>query len=59
MGLERGRPLASLKKAVCSHEQIKVFHSDSALTHDMVDAGEKALVLVYNRMLTDTGFPPT
>ena len=36
-----------------------MFHSDSALTYDMVDAGEKALVLVYNRMLTDTGFPPT
>ena len=35
-------------------EQAKVFHSNSASTHDVIDAGERALVLVYNGMLTDT-----
>jgi len=36
------------------HQQAKVFHSDSASTQDVIDAGEKALVLVYNESLTDT-----
>ena len=35
-------------------EQAKVFHSDSASTHDVIDAGGNALALVYNGMLTDT-----
>jgi len=35
-------------------EQANVFHSDSASTHDVIDAGEKALVLIYNGMMTDT-----
>lgn len=34
-------------------EQAKVFYSDSASTQDVIDAGEKTLVLVYNGMLTD------
>ena len=35
-------------------EQAKVFHSDLARMHDVIDAGGKALVLVYNGMLIDT-----
>ena len=31
-----------------------MFHSDLAATHDVIDTGEKALVLVYYGMLTDT-----
>ena len=50
MGLERGCPLASSM----FREQAMVFHSDSASTHDVIDAGEKALVLVYNGMLIET-----
>ena len=53
----------SLSKFSMFREQAKVFPSDSAPTHDVIDAGEKALVLVYNGMLqlTDTlhGFPLT
>jgi len=33
------------------YEQAKVFHSDLASTND---AGEKALVLLYNIIITDT-----
>jgi len=29
-------------------EQAKKFHSDSPFTNDVIDAGEKALVLIYN-----------
>ena len=35
-------------------EQAKVFNSDSASTCDVIDAGEKALILVYNGKLTDS-----
>ena len=31
-----------------------MFHFDSVPTYDVIDAGEKALVLGYNGMLTDT-----
>ena len=35
-------------------EQANVFHSDSTSTHDVIDSGEKAIVLIYNGMMTDT-----
>ena len=49
----KGTSLSKFKASSMFHEQAKVFHSDSAPTHDVIDAGEKALVLVYNGMLTD------
>ena len=48
MGLEKGHPLTSSKQAVCSMSRQRC----SASIHDVIDAGEKALVLVYNGMLT-------
>ena len=51
--------LGKSKASSMFHEQTKVFHSDSTLTHDVIHAGEKALVLVYNTVLTGAGFPPT
>ena len=54
MGLEKKTSLCKFKASSMLHEQAKVFHSDSASTHDVIDAGEKALALVYNGMLTDT-----
>ena len=47
-GIGKGLALASSKQAVCFMSRQKMF------THDVVDAGEKALVLVYNGKLTDT-----
>ena len=34
-------------------EQAKVFDSDSASTNDVIDAGEKALLLIYSGKLPD------
>jgi len=34
-------------------EQAKVFDSDSASTNGVIDAGEKALKLIYNGKLPD------
>ena len=51
--LERG---ASLKRFIASHafrEQAKVFDTYSASMHDVVDAGEKALVIISNGKSTD------
>ena len=48
---------ASLKRFRASHtfcEQAKVFDTHSASIHDVVDAGEKALVIIYNGKSTDT-----
>ena len=48
---------ASLKRFRASHtfcEQDKVFDTRSASIHDVVDAGEKALVIIYNGKSTDT-----
>ncbi len=36
------------------HEQAKVFDSNSASTHEVIEAGEKALVMVYNGKVTGT-----
>ena len=47
---------ASLKRFRASHafrEQAKVFDTHSASMHDVVDAGEKALVIIYNGKSTD------
>ena len=49
--------LSKFKASSMFREQAKVFHSDSASTHNVIDAGEKALVLVYNGMLTDAWIP--
>ena len=53
-GIGKVTSLSKFKASSKLHEQAKVFHSDSAPTHDVIDAGEKALVLVYNGTLTDT-----
>ena len=53
-GTGKGTSLSKFKASSLFHEQAKVFNSDSASTHNVIDAGEKALVLVYNGMLTDT-----
>ena len=53
-GIGKGTSLSKFKASSMFREQAKVFNSDSASTHDVVDAGEKALVLVYNGKLTDT-----
>ena len=53
-GIGKGMSLSKFKASSMFREQAKVCHSDSASTHDVIDAGEKALVLVYNGMLTET-----
>ena len=53
-GIGKGMSLSKFKASSMFREQAKVFHSDSASTHDVIDAGEKALALVYNGMLTET-----
>ena len=53
-GVGKGTFLSKFKASSMFREQAKVFHSNSASTHDVIDAGEKALVLVYNGMSTDT-----
>ena len=53
-GIGKGTSLSKFKTSSMFREQAKVFHSDSASTHHVIDAGEKALVLVCNGMLTDT-----
>ena len=54
MGLKKKTSLSKFKASSMVREQAKVFHSDSASTHDVIDAGGNALALVYNGMLTDT-----
>lgn len=53
-GIGKGTSLSKFKASSMFREQAKVFNSDSASTHDVVEAGEKALILVYNGKLTDT-----
>ena len=50
----KGTSLSKFKASSMFREQAKVFNSDSASTRDVVDAGEKALLLVYNGKLTDS-----
>ena len=50
MGLEKQTSLIKFIASRMLCEQAKVFHSDSASTNDVIDAGEKALALVYNGM---------
>ena len=52
-GIGKETYLSKFKASSVFHEQAKVFYSDSAPIHDVRDAGEKALVLVYNGILTD------
>ena len=53
-GIGKGMSLSKFNATSMFHEQAKVFHSNSAPIHDVIDAEEKALVLVYDGMLTDT-----
>ncbi len=53
-GIGKGTSLSKFKASSIFREQAKVFNSDSASTRDVVDAGEKALIVVYNGKLTDT-----
>ena len=53
-GIGKGMYLSKFKASCMFREQAKVFDSDSSTTHDVVNAGEKALILVYNGKLTDT-----
>ena len=43
-GIGKGTSLRKFRANSLFHEQAKVFHSDSASTHDVIDAGEKALI---------------
>ena len=52
-GIGKGMSLSKFKASGMFREQAKVFCSDSAPTHDVIEAGEKAVVLLYNGMLTD------
>ena len=53
-GIGKGTSLSKFKASSMFREQAKVFNSDSASTCEVVDAGEKALILVYNGKLPDT-----
>jgi len=53
-GIGKGTSLSEFRASSMFLEHAKVFNSDSASTRDVVDAGEKALLLVYNGKLTDT-----
>ena len=53
-GIGKGAAISKFKTSSMLREQANVFHSDSASTHDVIDAGEKVLVLIYNGMMTDT-----
>ena len=55
MGLEKEFPsLVKFKESITFHEQAKVLDTTSASMHDVADTGEKVLIIVYNRKLTDT-----
>ena len=53
-GIGKGISLRKFKASSTFREQAKVFDTNSASMHDVVDAGEKALIIVYNGKLTDT-----
>ena len=53
-GIGKGISLRKFKASSTFREQAKVFDTNSASLHDVVDAGEKALIIVYNGKLTDT-----
>ena len=53
-GIGKGTSLRKFRASSLFHEQAKVFHSDSASTHDVIDAGEKALILIYSGNVNDT-----
>ncbi len=53
-GIGKGASLGKFKTSSTFREQAKVFNSDSASMQGVVDAGEKALIIVYNGKLTDT-----
>ena len=52
-GIGKGAAISKFKASSMFREQANVFHSDSASTHDVIDAGEKTLVLIYNGMHDD------
>ena len=53
-GIGKGAPLKRFRASHIFCEQAKVFDTHSASIHDVVDAGEKALVIIYNGKSTDT-----
>ena len=53
-GIGKGISLRKFKASSTFREQAKVFDTNSASMHDVVDAGEKALIIVYNGKLADT-----
>ena len=53
-GIGKGTSLSKFRASSLFREQAKVFHSDSASKHDVIDAGEKALVLIYSGNVNDT-----
>ena len=52
-GIGKGASLKKFKACSTFREQAKVFDNHSVSTHDVIDAGEKALVIIYNGMSTD------
>ena len=53
-GIGKGCSLIKFKASSTFHEQAQVFNSNSVSMQDVVDAGEKTLIIVYNGKLTDT-----
>ena len=53
-GIRKGASLKRFKVSSTFREQAKVFDTYSASMHDVVDAGEKASVIIYKGKLTDT-----
>ena len=47
-GIGKGASLKRFKAISRFYEKAKVFDTHSATTHDVVDAGGKALVIIYN-----------
>jgi len=52
-GIGKGTSLSKFKASNMFREQAQMFNSDSVSTNDVIDAGEKALVLIYNGKLPD------
>lgn len=53
-GIGKGASVKRFQTSSAFREQAKVFNAHSASAHDVVDAGEKALLIIYNGKATDT-----
>uniref|UniRef100_UPI00358ECD2A uncharacterized protein n=1 Tax=Myxine glutinosa TaxID=7769 RepID=UPI00358ECD2A len=53
-GIGKGASLKKFKESDIFREQAEVFYAHSASTDDVAEAGEKAMVILYNGTSTDT-----